>query len=252
MFALAVAMGCDLFDSAAYALYAKDGRYMTNHGSYHLSELSYLPCACQVCSRHTADSLNKSPERERLLALHNLHVTLAEINRIRQAIRDGVLWELVDERCRGHPQLLRGYRELLRYGPELLATDRVSKRRFFYKGNESCLRTEVLRYQDMIPRFDCGNSVLVTFDQKQHKGYDTVFYFKPPFGPYPPELSETFPIGQSEIPDFDDEMVKTGCKGIDLLARSNPESRITVRCRSRWESIIRAVTPEVEVQIEDL
>ncbi|PKL59883.1 MAG: tRNA-guanine(15) transglycosylase, partial [Methanomicrobiales archaeon HGW-Methanomicrobiales-4] len=39
MFALAVAMGCDLFDSAAYALYAKADRYMTTHGSYHLGEL---------------------------------------------------------------------------------------------------------------------------------------------------------------------------------------------------------------------
>ncbi|HSQ93319.1 MAG TPA: tRNA guanosine(15) transglycosylase TgtA, partial [Methanoregula sp.] len=31
MFALATAMGCDLFDSAAYALSAKDGRYLTVH-----------------------------------------------------------------------------------------------------------------------------------------------------------------------------------------------------------------------------
>ena len=37
MFALAVALGCDLFDSAAYALYAKDGRYITVNGTYHAS-----------------------------------------------------------------------------------------------------------------------------------------------------------------------------------------------------------------------
>ena len=48
MFALATAMGCDLFDSAAYALYAKDGRYMTTHGSFRISELIDLPCACSV------------------------------------------------------------------------------------------------------------------------------------------------------------------------------------------------------------
>jgi 7-cyano-7-deazaguanine tRNA-ribosyltransferase len=251
MFALAVAMGCDLFDSAAYALYAKDGRYMTNHGSYHLSELTYLPCACQVCSTHTAESLQKSSEKERLLALHNLHVTLAEINRIRQAIRDGVLWELVDERCRGHPQLLRGYRQLLTYGPELETSDRVSKRRFFYRGSESCLRTEVIRYHNMIPRFETGKSALVTFDQKNHKGYDAVFFFKPPFGPYPPELSETFPIGQSEIPDWDADMVRTGSIGIDRLAKANPESKITVRCRSRWKDIISMTAPDVEVVCED-
>ncbi len=40
MFALATAMGCDLFDSAAYALYAKEGRYLTTHGSFKIDELS--------------------------------------------------------------------------------------------------------------------------------------------------------------------------------------------------------------------
>ncbi|HWQ67362.1 MAG TPA: tRNA guanosine(15) transglycosylase TgtA [Methanospirillum sp.] len=252
MFALAVAMGCDLFDSAAYALYAKDGRYMTVHGSYHLSELSYLPCPCQVCRSHTAESLQKSPEKERLLALHNLHVTIAEIMRIRQAIRDGVLWELVDERCRGHPQLLRGYRELLTFTPELVAQDRVSKRRFFYRGSESCQRTEVLRYHAMIPRFNVGTSALVTFDQKMKKGYDQVYFFKPPFGPYPPELSETFPIGQSEIPDWDEDMVRSGCKGIDALVKANPQATITVRCRSCWKEIVLNMAPGVEVICEDL
>lgn len=252
MFALAVAMGCDLFDSAAYALYAKDGRYMTTHGSYHLSELTYLPCACQVCTTHTAETLQKAPDKERLLALHNLHVTLAEINRIRQAIRDGVLWELVDERCRGHPQLLRGYRELLTFGEELEPRDRVSKRRFFYRGSESCLRTEVLRYHAMVTRFDTKNTALITFDQKLHSGYEMVFFFKPPFGPYPPELSETFPIGQSEIPDWDPEMVRSGCIGINLLSKANPNSRITVRCRSCWKDIVTSTAPDVEVDCEDL
>ncbi|WP_319580549.1 tRNA guanosine(15) transglycosylase TgtA [uncultured Methanospirillum sp.] len=252
MFALAVAMGCDLFDSAAYALYAKAGRYMTTHGSYHLHELTYLPCACQVCSTHTAETLQKSSDKERLLALHNLHVTLAEINRIRQAIKDGVLWELVDERCRGHPQLLRGYRELLTFGEELKHQDRVSKRRFFYKGTESCLRTEVLRYHDMVERFEVGKKALITFDQKVHAGYDAVFFFKPPFGPYPPELSETFPIGQSEIPDWDREMVRSGCIGIDRLAKANPDTKIVVRCRSYWKDIIESTAPGVEVDLEDL
>ncbi|MFQ6061987.1 MAG: tRNA guanosine(15) transglycosylase TgtA, partial [Methanosarcinales archaeon] len=41
MFALCVALGCDLFDSAAYALYARDGRYLTPYGTYHLKDLKY-------------------------------------------------------------------------------------------------------------------------------------------------------------------------------------------------------------------
>jgi 7-cyano-7-deazaguanine tRNA-ribosyltransferase len=231
-------MGCDLFDSAAYALYAKDGRYMTTHGSYKVNELTELPCACGVCRSHTAEELKKAPERERLLALHNLHVTVAEISRIRQAIIDGTLWELVDERCRGHPQLLAGYRQLLLTAPELEPRDRVSKRRFFYRGDESCSRTEILRYQDMLSRLRLGKNVLIDFDSGNADGFDDVLLFKPPFGPYLKELKETFPIGQSEIPEWDEAMVRRGCKGIVSLSDSHPGSTVFIRCSERWKSVV--------------
>jgi len=251
MFALAVAMGCDLFDSAAYALYAKEGRYLTTHGSKKLAELSELPCSCEVCRGHSADEIRKSPEKIRLLACHNLIVTLTEISRIRQAISDGVLWELVDERCRSHPQLLRGYRTLLLYAEELSTRDRISKRRFFYRGDESCRRTEVLRYQEMIPRFSVGNRVLVTFDRNPPGGlpeYDTVLLFRPPFGPYPVELKETFPIGQSELPEWDEKLVVTGCMGIRALIDANPGISVTVCCGPEWACIVGRELPEVRVE----
>ena len=57
MFSLAAALGCDLFDSASYALYAKDGRYLTPHGTLRLEDISYLPCTCPVCRKHTAEEL---------------------------------------------------------------------------------------------------------------------------------------------------------------------------------------------------
>jgi 7-cyano-7-deazaguanine tRNA-ribosyltransferase len=47
MLALAVALGCDLFDSAAYALYARENRYMTENGTWRLGEMDYFPCQCQ-------------------------------------------------------------------------------------------------------------------------------------------------------------------------------------------------------------
>jgi 7-cyano-7-deazaguanine tRNA-ribosyltransferase len=239
MFALATAMGCDLFDSAAYALYAKEGRYLTTHGSFKLDELTELPCACAVCRTHTADEIRSAPDRIRLLALHNLAVTLAEIARIRQAVVDGTLWELVDERCRTHPQLLSGYRELLKNSGSLEYHDRVSKRRFFYRGAESCARTEIVRFQHRLACLRLGKDVLVACDGGIKEGYDTLLLFKPPFGPYPPELGETFPIGQSEIPDWDEAMVRQGCKGIRALAASHPESRINVSGMQHWTVILR-------------
>jgi len=247
MFALAVAMGCDVFDSAAYALYAREGRYLTPSGSAKLQELSELPCPCRICRSHSADELRESPEKERLLALHNLHVSLAEISRIRQAIQDGVLWELVDERCRSHPALLKGYRALLSRAATLEERDRVSKRRFFYRGSESCARTEVIRYHAMLERLTLPSTVLVSMDGRELPGFDLVLPFRPPFGPYPPELGETFPIGQSEIPDWDEVMVAAGCWGIANLIETHPGCRVSISCPDKWTPVVRKEVPGVEV-----
>ena len=247
MFALAVAMGCDIFDSAAYALYAREGRYLTPSGSAKVQELHELPCPCQVCRTHSAEELIRSPERERLLALHNLRVSLAEISRIRQAIQDGTLWELVDERCRSHPELLKGYRALLKHAATLEESDRVSKRRFFYRGGESCARTEVRRYQKLLGRLPLPPRVLVSMDGREFPGFDTVLPFRPPFGPYPTELSETYPIGQSEIPEWDVEMVASGCRGIRRLIETHPECRVTVSVPPGWRDIVEREAGRVDV-----
>src|SRR5271157_1126634 len=53
MFSLAVALGCDLFDSAAYALYARENPYFTENGTMRLEELDYFPCSCPKCSNET-------------------------------------------------------------------------------------------------------------------------------------------------------------------------------------------------------
>jgi len=58
LFGLAVALGCDIFDSAAYALFAKDKRYITNYGTKKISELEYLPCSCPVCHNKNPNDLD--------------------------------------------------------------------------------------------------------------------------------------------------------------------------------------------------
>ena len=62
MLALAVAMGCDLFDSAAYALYARDDRYLTVAGTSHLAALEYCwpNTTCTSRSRNSAGSRARS------------------------------------------------------------------------------------------------------------------------------------------------------------------------------------------------
>ncbi len=252
MFALAVAMGCDLFDSAAYALYAREGRYLTPYGSLHLEDLREFPCACEVCRNYSPEEVRKAENQEYLLARHNLLVSLAEIDRIRQAIQDGVLFELVDERCRSHPRLLEGYRYLLARTPELEPLDRVSKRRFFYRGSESCDRTEVHRFADVIGRIPLKETVLILMDGRPRSGYDEVLLFKPPFGAYPPELSETFPIGQSEVPSWDADMVRAGCRGIRRLMKAHPGSTFTIACSDHWRRIVEDEIPDAGVLYDPL
>ncbi|MHA1610053.1 MAG: tRNA guanosine(15) transglycosylase TgtA [Candidatus Njordarchaeales archaeon] len=115
MFALFVLVGFDTFDSAAYALYAKDNRYLTPYGTYHLRDLRYFPCDCPICTEYTPQELMKmdSMHRQHLLAMHNLYVAQAEIRRIRQAIYEGTLWQLVAKRASSHPEIARAYKWLL-------------------------------------------------------------------------------------------------------------------------------------------
>jgi len=101
---LAVALGCDMFDSASYVLYARRGAYMTEYGTQSLKDMEFLPCECEICSRHTAKEIRESADRVELVSLHNLHVLAKEIKSIKQAIFDGKLWEYVATKSRAHPR----------------------------------------------------------------------------------------------------------------------------------------------------
>ena len=94
---LAVALGCDSFDSASYILYARDNRYITPYGTAKLNELTYLPCSCPVCSFYSAKEFRSMNHGTRTieLAKHNLYILKLEINILKQAIVDGRLWEYV-------------------------------------------------------------------------------------------------------------------------------------------------------------
>ncbi|MFW6317677.1 MAG: tRNA guanosine(15) transglycosylase TgtA [Halorubrum sp.] len=241
MLALAVAAGCDLFDSAAYALMARDGRYLTVSGTEHLEELDYFPCSCPVCAEHTPTDLrdlgegdsggesDDGPTAERLLAEHNLHVTFEELRRVKEAIRSGTLLELVDRRARGHPAMLDGYRALLDHADELERTDPGSKDAFFYTSHEAARRPEVVRHRDRLARLAAPDDLLLTESKapSDHE-YDAVWRVKPPFGPYPPALSETYPL-TAEVPERTDGAAQVAAaEGVVALATANPETAITL------------------------
>ena len=253
MFALAVAMGCDLFDSAAYALYARDGRYLTVRGTRHLDDLEIFPCACPVCTTTTPASLRERSQNERteLLARHNLSVSFAEIRRIRAAIRDGDLLELVETRARAHPTMLDGYRALLGHARQLERADAVSKGTFFYVSHESARRPEVVRHHDRVTRLDVPDSLYLTEgDESGGESYAETWRIRPPFGPVPQALARTYPL-TAELPTRRDEAaVRAAIRGIDRLVAANPETRIAVAHRG-WSAALLELLPD-SVETVDL
>ncbi|HIE24166.1 MAG TPA: tRNA guanosine(15) transglycosylase TgtA [Candidatus Korarchaeota archaeon] len=187
-FAFFVALGADSFDSAAYALFAEDGRYMTIEGTMYLDDLEEFPCDCPECAKYTpaeVKSLTKD-ERARFLARHNLYVCAEEIRKTREAIRGGWLWELVQMRARYHPKLLEALLFAFEhYKYELEKREPFSKKSgIFYSGEETRERPEVYRAKKMLSR--------VTEAQRF---FSTHLYGEVPIG-----LRYTYPFGQTHVP----------------------------------------------------
>jgi 7-cyano-7-deazaguanine tRNA-ribosyltransferase len=226
MFTLAVASGCDLFDSAAYALYAREDRYMTENGTHRLNELTYFPCSCPKCSGSTPKQVLELERKKRItfLAEHNLYVCGSEIKRVKQAIKDGRLWEHLEMRAHAHPALFRAIRALSKYGEFVERHSPVSKNSgLFFFNSLSLMRPEVVHYRSILkqryakPRgaetlLLCPETETKPFHKSkeykqimkalkrrgQEESRDHVCFYAAPFGVVPIELTEVFPLSQHE------------------------------------------------------
>jgi 7-cyano-7-deazaguanine tRNA-ribosyltransferase len=220
IFPLAVLLGCDMFDSASYAKYARDERIMYPTGTKFLRDLHDLACDCPSCSRTSVEELKKMPvqERTKRIAEHNLFISLREINKIKNAIHEGSMWELVEMRARAHPALLEALKILRKHTEYFEGFEPTSRRgAFFYCGPESIHRPAVMRYRERyFSRYRKPVSkVLIGFEEVE-KPYsrtlaeqlsaitskvDASFVVASFFGPAPIELDEFYPIAQSVIPE---------------------------------------------------
>ena len=228
MFALAVALGCDFFDSAAYAIYAREDRYMTEYGTTKLSELKYFPCSCPVCIKNDPDGVMAVPkvERQEMLAKHNLHVSFSELRRIKQVITEGRLWEHLELRAHGHPTLLQALKKLDNYSEYLEKQSPVTKKSgLFFFSSLGLARPEVVRHRTRIfERYSPPRKakVLVLLPQTRRKPFHKskehrrvlnkiqqrigneadkvhICTYAAPFGIIPVELDEVYPLSQHEI-----------------------------------------------------
>jgi 7-cyano-7-deazaguanine tRNA-ribosyltransferase len=222
-FALAVACGADTFDSAAYYLYAKEGRYFTLQGTKHIKDLKELPCHCPVCTTYTSDELRKLNKQEQLkqLASHNLYLSFSELRTIRESIRDGTLWNLVQQRVQAHPKLIKAFNLVKnhhQYFEELINLNKTKGFKFF--GDRTMDHPEVYRFQQKMRKFKLNplKSKLVflpeldlptlsgknfsdwvkTLKSRPNSEEIQIFIISNLFGIIPLELASMHPVGQHE------------------------------------------------------
>ncbi|MFB6471216.1 MAG: tRNA guanosine(15) transglycosylase TgtA, partial [Vulcanisaeta sp. AZ3] len=189
-----------------------------------------IPCNCPVCRRYSVKelmSMGKS-EREKLLAIHNLYMLWEELQEIKARIKEGTLWEYLEEKAGGDARmrsallaLRRGLRGLLNLVPN--ESGRV--RALHIVSFESLHRPEIIRHMERLlgnyepPR---GCVVLILpgeyldrpyirdpliswlLNQSSSNGLLSkvhVVINNPVLGPIPYEISEVYPLSQHEYPE---------------------------------------------------
>ena len=200
--ALAVALGCDTFDSASYVLFARTGRYMTRSGVATLKSMKYLPCSCPVCSRTSVGELLEMEhgERTKRLSVHNLHVLKEELEACKEAIVEGRLWDLVEERSMAHPRLREAFLKLSEFSDELaLGTPAMKEKGLFVRSAEDLRRPELLMAAGRLRQAVRRTSKTAVVMDGASKGGDDAYHVHPTLGPYPAELEFVYPFSQTEV-----------------------------------------------------
>jgi 7-cyano-7-deazaguanine tRNA-ribosyltransferase len=265
MLALAVALGCDLFDSAAYALYAKENRYMTETGTFRLEELEYFPCICPKCARTTPKHVRELSDKEReiFLAEHNLYVCNAEMKRIKQAIKDGRLWEHMEMRAHSHPALYTAIKRLAKYKHYIEKhSPSVKPSGLFFYNSLGLVRPEVVRLRKLLterysPPKQSKTLLLIpqTTTKPYHKSHEYkqvrkklkqeiakahICFYAAPFGVIPIELDEVYPLSQHETAmPLDKETVDYVANQItEYIKRTRYRSVILLKDPNNWNRII--------------
>ncbi len=204
VFAISVYLGIDLFDSAAYMLFAKAGRYMTVNGTYHLQDLDFFPCNCKFCLESSPKDVLKEQKSEQIffLARHNLAVSFGELKAIKQAIYEGRLWNLVLQRSAAHPKLTEAVNfiaqnEIQEYIEKFSSISYKSK---LFSHPWAFFDPILVRYRErVIHRFPTTKKMAVLISEESSIKYSPAYhriYINPIFGLIPEEWKPIYPIVQ--------------------------------------------------------
>ena len=206
---LAVALGCDTFDSASYVIFARTGRYMSRSGVMTLNSMKYLPCSCPICAKTSVRGLLdlEHQERTRQLSMHNLWVLREELEACKEAISEGRLWDLVEERSMAHPRLREAFLELAKYSEDLVpGTPALKERGLFVRSAGDLRRPELLAAERRLSQvYRRGSRVAVISSGMEGepkavgREHGDAYGNHPILGPFPAELEYHYPFSQTEI-----------------------------------------------------
>lgn len=255
---LAVALGCDTFDSASYMLYARDDRYMLPNATVKLEDLNYLPCSCEVCSKYKAKELIELEDEMRLheIAIHNLHVIKSEVNAVKQAIMEGRLWEYTVQKAISHPKLAEVLEVLKENSDYLEEGTPVSKKKAIFLFSElDQYRPELVRFRRMVQNTKSEKSVLLLLPEPDQHPFYTQYselrkmldnnvqfaYYSPFLGVVPEEISDLFPAAHHVTArrKFDPEEFKTFENALKTYIKKNGFKRVVAVADEFLESIIK-------------
>jgi len=208
---LAVALGCDTFDSASYVIFARSGRYMSRSGVMTLKSMKYLPCSCPICTKTSVKGLldMDHQERTRQLSMHNLYILREELEACKEAIAEGRLWDLFEEKSMAHPRLREAFLEMAKSSENLIqGTPPLKDRGLFVRSAGDLTRPELLAAQrrlSHVSRRDSSAAVVVSdaegrpTAERKAEGEEDLYLSHPILGPYPKELQYFYPLSQTEI-----------------------------------------------------
>ncbi len=258
--ALSVALGCDTFDSASYVLFGRQGRYMTGRGVLKLEQMKYLPCSCPVCVKTSVRDLGEMDfqSRSRQLAIHNLYVLREEMEGCKQAIAEGRLWDLVEEKATAHPRLMEAMQRFAGESGGLAdATPALKDRGLIVRGDMDLDRPELKSAAAMLGRAlhkDRKRALLITGGEGLSvarlrvgpKKLDItkfdVYRLHQLLGAYPAELEFVYPLTQTVGPFSSAAWMDTAeARARRVLRRMGYSSVVVVAAGDSGSASLRAV-----------
>lgn len=262
---LAIGLGCDMFDSASYMLYAKQDRYIGRGGTIRLDRLEYLACPCRTCSSFKAVELKALDKLARTAALarHNLFALKAVVDESKQAIWEGRIWEFIKSSASNHPRAAEAFRYAADHASQAfdLGTPAMKDRGIFVSDQPDLTRPELQRFRELVRRLDLQErNKLIVIPETKKKPFlasdifgevskilpdpstTLVTCLTRNFGLVPAEVSDIFPLSQttSIVPSYPRNDPILGSKVITRRKKKGKEWESS----RRWKKVYALITKQ--------